>query len=147
METFREELSRYSDGLRAWRPRFGSWQGQEIVLHSTASRLPLGLALSPGGKRPESESDHSPSSNAEVKNNAPIPPLHIRLHTLCLIKHRDFILLHFTSVIQSKRRDSILNYMSRSLFPYPCKFIIHWLSCHSILYNMSYWRRYQTNKT
>jgi hypothetical protein len=53
-------------------------QGQEIFLHSTASRLTLGptqppaqqvlMAVSPGLKQPVREADHSPLSSAEVKN-------------------------------------------------------------------------------
>jgi hypothetical protein len=37
-------------------------------------------ALSPGIKRPERETDHSPPSCAEVKNGGTIPPLPVRLH-------------------------------------------------------------------
>jgi hypothetical protein len=36
------ELDRYCDGLRYGRPGFDSRQGQEILLHSTASRPALG---------------------------------------------------------------------------------------------------------
>jgi hypothetical protein len=35
-------LNLYSDGLRAGRPGFVSWQGQEIFLYSTALRPALG---------------------------------------------------------------------------------------------------------
>jgi hypothetical protein len=64
--------------LRAGRPGFDSGQGQGLFLFVTASRPTLGptqpsmkwvpRALSPGVKRPEHETDHSPPSGAEIMN-------------------------------------------------------------------------------
>jgi hypothetical protein len=75
--------SRYSDGLRAGRPGFDSWQCK--IFLSTASRPALGVtqppiqwvpgALPPGVKRQRREADQSPPSSAEVKNGGAIPPL------------------------------------------------------------------------
>jgi hypothetical protein len=68
-------LSRYSDGLRAGRPGFNSWQGQDLsFLHcvQTGSEAhpasyPVGTgSLFMGKKRPGREADHSPPSSAEV---------------------------------------------------------------------------------
>jgi hypothetical protein len=41
-------------------------------------------ALSLGVKRPGRETDHSPPSSADVKNDGAIPPLPIRLHGVVL---------------------------------------------------------------
>jgi hypothetical protein len=71
--------------LRAGQPGFDSWQGQEIFLYATVSRLALGptqpsiqwVSGAPflGVKQPGCEADHSPLSSAEVKNDGTIPPL------------------------------------------------------------------------
>jgi hypothetical protein len=104
---------RHSDGLWAGRPGFDSRQGHEILPYSTASRPALGPtqapiqwapgALSSGVKRPRHESDHSPTSNAEVKNGGAILPLpHTSsCHSAYLIKHRDSLPLPFTEIIKS----------------------------------------------
>jgi hypothetical protein len=78
-------LSRYSDGQWAERPRFDYRQGQEIIPLSTASRPVQGHtqppvrwvleALSPGIKRKVRETDHSPTSSADLKNDGAKPPL------------------------------------------------------------------------
>jgi hypothetical protein len=67
---------RYSDGLGAGRPGFGSRQGQDIYLSSIGSSRGLGLTQSPlqcvpgplslGIKRPWREADHPPSSKGTV---------------------------------------------------------------------------------
>jgi hypothetical protein len=54
--------------------------GQEIFLHSTASRLSLGPKQSPvqwvqGVKQLGCENEHSPPSSAEVNNGGAISPL------------------------------------------------------------------------
>jgi hypothetical protein len=64
--------------------------GARDFLYSTASRPALGPtqppiqwvpeAFSPKAKRPGSEDDHSPTSNAEVKNNGAYLHSPIRLH-------------------------------------------------------------------
>jgi hypothetical protein len=66
-------------------PGFDSWLGQEIFLCSTVARTAMRLtqspiqwvpgALSPGVKHLGCEADHSPPSNAELKNAGAIPPL------------------------------------------------------------------------
>jgi hypothetical protein len=74
------QRSRYSDWLRAGRPRGRSsspGRGETFLL-STLSRLVLGLTQLPiqwvpeafyqGVKRPGREADHSPPVGAEVKN-------------------------------------------------------------------------------
>jgi hypothetical protein len=73
------QLSRYSDWLRAGRPRSQSSSPGTIknFLFSTSSRPALGLiqppihwvpgALSPEVKRPGREADHSHPASAEVK--------------------------------------------------------------------------------
>jgi hypothetical protein len=80
-----EYVSRYSDGLRAGRPWFGSRLWQDIYLYSTASRPalvpnqpPIELikgTLSPWVQRPVRKADHSPLPSAEAKNRGAIPPL------------------------------------------------------------------------
>jgi hypothetical protein len=46
---------------------------------------PMGTwALSPGVKWPRNETDHSPPSSAEVKNDGAIPPIPIHLHGMVL---------------------------------------------------------------
>jgi hypothetical protein len=78
----------YRARLRVVRPEKSllySRHGQEGFLFSTASRPALGPTqppiqwvpgtLSPGGKWPGHEADHSPPSFAEVKNGGAIPPL------------------------------------------------------------------------
>jgi hypothetical protein len=79
------QLSRYSDGKRAGWRGFNSREGQEIFLHSTASRpgsgahsasYPIRSGVFPlGANRPGRAADHSPPSSAEVKNGGAIPPL------------------------------------------------------------------------
>jgi hypothetical protein len=80
-------------------PGFNSWWGQGIFLLTTMSRLALGPtypiqwlpgALSLVVKQPGRETDHSPPSNAEVKNawNDTSTPQYI-LMVWCLVKHRD----------------------------------------------------------
>jgi hypothetical protein len=64
---------------------FDPWQGQEIFIYGTVSRLAAGPiqpliqwmagALSPGVKQLGHEGDHLPPSSAEVKNGGAIPPL------------------------------------------------------------------------
>jgi hypothetical protein len=76
-------LSGYSDGLLVGRLGFDS--RHEIFLYSTASRPALGPtqpliqwalgALPAEVKRQGHVADHSPPSNAEVKNGGAIPPL------------------------------------------------------------------------
>jgi hypothetical protein len=79
-------VSLCSDKVTGWTGKesgFSSWQDQDIFFFSTASRLVLGLiqppnqlilmALSPGVKWLEWESDHSPASNAKVKNGGAMP--------------------------------------------------------------------------
>jgi hypothetical protein len=77
-----EQLSRYSDWLRAGRPRdqSSSPAKDKIFLLSTSSGPILGHTqppiqwvprpLSPGVKRPGREADHSPPTIAEVKNTS-----------------------------------------------------------------------------
>jgi hypothetical protein len=66
---------------RSRRTGFDSRQGQDFsLLHSVQTSLrrthPLGArGVFPGVKRPGREADHSPPSNAEVKNGGAIPPL------------------------------------------------------------------------
>jgi hypothetical protein len=65
----------YSAWLRAWRPGFDCRQSLRTFLFATASKPGpgstqppiqwLSRVLSPGGKRPGRETDHSPSSRAE----------------------------------------------------------------------------------
>jgi hypothetical protein len=56
------------------------WRGQEICLYSTASRPALGLVQvdtegsTPGVKQQVHEADHSPPSNAKVRNGCVTPP-------------------------------------------------------------------------
>jgi hypothetical protein len=46
---------------------------------------PIGTgSVSPGLKRPEREADHSPPSDAEIKNGEVILPLPINLHDVVL---------------------------------------------------------------
>jgi hypothetical protein len=81
-----EQLSRYSDGLRAWRLGLIPGRGKNfffIVQRPdrlwNPSRLPsntyLGLFL-PREKWQGHTAHHSPPSNAEIKNGAAIPLLH-----------------------------------------------------------------------
>jgi hypothetical protein len=64
-----------------WRPGFGSRQGQEIVLCSTASGPAVGsMQWLSGVKRRGHEVDHTPPATAEVKNVPAIPPFPIGLH-------------------------------------------------------------------
>jgi hypothetical protein len=78
--------------LRAGRPGFDSRQEYDFSLGLTQPPIQwVPGALSPGVKRPGRESDHSPATNAKVKNGGAIPPL---LHMFSwrhfqLIKHRD----------------------------------------------------------
>jgi hypothetical protein len=71
------QRNRYSDWLWAGRPRGRSWvPGQEFSLlqivqtgsgvHLTSYKMGTGGSF-PGVKRPESESDHSPPTSAEIK--------------------------------------------------------------------------------
>jgi hypothetical protein len=82
------QLSRYSDWLRAGRPRDQSWgpgRGKFFLL-SMSSKPVLGptqpaiqwlqRAL-PGVKQPRREADHSPPSSAEVKNCGAVTPLSV----------------------------------------------------------------------
>jgi hypothetical protein len=64
-----------SDELRAGHLGFESGLGQEIFPYSTASTQWVLQAPFPGVKRLGREADHSPPSNAEVKNGGAIPPL------------------------------------------------------------------------
>jgi hypothetical protein len=86
-----EQRSRYSDWLRARRPRArSSSPGKvKIFLLSTSSRSVLRpiqppiqwvTGLSSGLKRPGHEADHSPSSSAEVKNTWIYIDCPIRVH-------------------------------------------------------------------
>jgi hypothetical protein len=81
---------------------FDSRQGQNIFLFSTATRPALEptqppircvlAAVSPGVTRQGREADHSPPSNAEVKNGGATPPFPLCLHGIVLnykIKYRD----------------------------------------------------------
>jgi hypothetical protein len=82
-------------------------QGLGIFLFTTASRTALGPtqppiqrvrgALSLGVKRPERESDHSPPSNAEVRNawSYTSIPQYVFM-AWCLVKYRDNFTLPFT---------------------------------------------------
>jgi hypothetical protein len=73
-----EYLSQNRDGLHAGRPEFDFRQGKVHILCSAVPRPALGRTqspihwipgnLSPGAKRTGRESDHSPTSSAEVKN-------------------------------------------------------------------------------
>jgi hypothetical protein len=66
------------------RPGFESQQRQDFLFYAV-SRSALGSnqpptqwvrgAILPGVKRPRREANHSPPSNAEVKNGGAIPPL------------------------------------------------------------------------
>jgi hypothetical protein len=80
-------LELYSDGLHTGQPWFESRQKQKIFLLSTASR-PVLRPTQPRIqwvlsvpvphvhlKRTEYEADHSPPSNAEVKNGGAVTPL------------------------------------------------------------------------
>jgi hypothetical protein len=72
------------DRLEGERQGFDSQQRQNVFLFVTASRPALWLmpssiqreqgALSPGVMRPDCEADHSPPSNAELKNDGAISP-------------------------------------------------------------------------
>jgi hypothetical protein len=78
------QLSRYSDGLQAGQLGFESWQGK-FFLFSTASRPVPGPtqshiecvpgAIWPRANRPGRETDYSPVSSGEVKNDVAIRPL------------------------------------------------------------------------
>jgi hypothetical protein len=77
-----EQLSRYSDCIRAGRPRFDSRYGKNL-LHSVQTgswahpgTYQMGTEDSfPWVKRPRREADHSPPSSAEVKSGGAIPSL------------------------------------------------------------------------
>jgi hypothetical protein len=79
-----EYLSRYSDELRAGRPRFDFRQGKRFF--SAAFRPALGphpasYPMGTGGSFPRGKAaDHSPPSSAEVINNGAIPLLPTRLN-------------------------------------------------------------------
>jgi hypothetical protein len=99
-------MSRCSVGLRTERP--GSIPGRcKIFVFSTAFRPALGPtqttiqwvlgALSTGVKRPAREANHSPPSNAVVKNGGAVPPL-LRMcfwHSAYLIKHSDNFIFYY----------------------------------------------------
>jgi hypothetical protein len=77
-------ILRDSDGLRNGRPGFDSRQGQDFsLLHNVQTDSGAHPAFSPmgtggdfpGAKWPGREADHSPPSNAEIKNDGVIPPL------------------------------------------------------------------------
>jgi hypothetical protein len=75
----------YSSGFWAGLLGFSSWEGQEIFLFSTASRLALGTSqppiqwvpgpLSLGVKPPGREADHSHPCSANFKIDGAMPPL------------------------------------------------------------------------
>jgi hypothetical protein len=76
------ELVGIATKLRAGRPknRGSIWAGKDIFFYSIAFRLGLWPTQPPMQwvsrlKRPGREADHSPPSNAEVKNSGTIPPL------------------------------------------------------------------------
>jgi hypothetical protein len=102
---------------------FQSRQGLEIFLFTTVSRPALGPtqaslkwvlgALSLGVKRPGCEADHSPPSNADVKNAwsyTSAPP--VRLHGVVFSfkkKHKDnFTFLHFIIKVLHFRTQKLL---------------------------------------
>jgi hypothetical protein len=112
---FRARL--YSTGLRAGhrdsRVRFPTGSGNFSLHHrvqngSGAHQPPYPIgngAVSLGVKRPGRETDHSPSSSAEVKEYLELC-LHspIRLHGVALIKNRDifnFIFMFYSHVFSS----------------------------------------------
>jgi hypothetical protein len=73
------KISRYSDMLQAGQLGFDSWQGQELFLYSTVSRLALGPILPPiqwvlAVTRLRHEAVHTPPSSAKFKNTGAIPP-------------------------------------------------------------------------
>jgi hypothetical protein len=75
---FLEQLSRYSDGLRARRPGFDSQKRQVFsLLHSVqtgSGAHPASYPMCTGVKRLGREADHLNPSSAEVKNGGAIPP-------------------------------------------------------------------------
>jgi hypothetical protein len=83
-----KELIQYSDGLRAGRPTFISWQNIYFFSMTFTPRLgpsqhSLELvpdALSPGVKWSGREADYSLPSLSSSKNGGVIPPLPMRLH-------------------------------------------------------------------
>jgi nucleoid-associated protein YgaU len=87
------ELSRCSDGLRAGLTEFVSQQGQQIFLYPTAMKPALEPTQTPnqlvpgapsqGVKRPEPETDGSPISNVEVKDDVAIPPFSLIFSWRC----------------------------------------------------------------
>jgi hypothetical protein len=74
----------YSEEIRTGRPGIDFRGGGYFLLFSTEPILtgsgvhPAKWALSLGGKRLESEADHSPPSSPELKNGGVISPLSAR---------------------------------------------------------------------
>jgi hypothetical protein len=88
-------LGRYSDGRRAtgWtaRVRFPERQNFNLLYSVQAgsgarpASYPMGTGGDfPGVERPRSEADHSPPSNAEIKNDEAIPPIPLCLYGIVL---------------------------------------------------------------
>jgi hypothetical protein len=76
--------SRYRHGLRTGRR--GSIPGRvQTVSGAHPASYPRGSWGScPGVKRPARETDHLPTSNAEVKNGGAVPPFPIYIHGIVL---------------------------------------------------------------
>jgi hypothetical protein len=104
--------SRDSHRIRAGRPGFDSKRGQEIFIFFTASRPAMVPTEPRGVKRPWREADHSPQSNAEVKNawSYAFTPPHLDGVTLNVLssksvlallsgpRHKEYSLLAFDEV-------------------------------------------------
>jgi hypothetical protein len=103
----------YIDGLLAGWPGFNSRQKQEIFLsqsvHTGSGAHPASytiVALAPRVKRPEREADHSPPSNAKVKNGGATPPLSMRLNRAVLNK--------LIICVQSVQERNVASYRQRN---------------------------------